>query len=351
MTHDTAEIRKLLTDTFDDAGLDAFCLDHYPQVYHQFSRGMLKDEKITLLLNHCGRQPNGYEDLQAALQAREPTPVQPVPTVPAPTSRLRRFGDWMCRILRDPIWQAIGVIVAILACIVALLPILPIQAWLSHPTTTPTLPPSPAALVLLEDFEQAGAAVGLTWWDFGRGTFTYRRTDERAHSGRYALQVSYVKQNTHEFIGAEIPDGPARNLSRGHAVQVWVYGTADILLKLGLADRREFDVSTQTASEPTGWTRLIYDYTTLANRVNLADVRNLRDFQTGLRSPCRARQQPDTFGSRTVWAGRYAEPVSFRKRCSPMIYMHWLRPSHHHIQYSYMHWPCRASSLRLLQCY
>jgi len=77
MTHNTARIRKLVTDTFDDPSLDAFCLDHYPQVYGQFSRGMRKDEKITLLLDYCGRQPNGYEDLQAVLQMPPTSPLPP----------------------------------------------------------------------------------------------------------------------------------------------------------------------------------------------------------------------------------------------------------------------------------
>ena len=46
---DIAAIRQRLTNAFDDPGLDAFCMDHFPQVYDKFSRGMRRDEKITLL--------------------------------------------------------------------------------------------------------------------------------------------------------------------------------------------------------------------------------------------------------------------------------------------------------------
>ncbi|MBD3308977.1 hypothetical protein GF339_21400 [candidate division KSB3 bacterium] len=48
-----AEIRKLLEVVFDDASLEAFCLDHFEEVYDRFSRGLQKIEKLTLLLDHC----------------------------------------------------------------------------------------------------------------------------------------------------------------------------------------------------------------------------------------------------------------------------------------------------------
>ncbi|MBU1747559.1 MAG: hypothetical protein KKA73_07715 [Chloroflexi bacterium] len=62
-------IRKLLTDTFDDPGLDAFCMDHFPVVYDRFSRGMRKDEKVTLLLDHC-RRKGGLDTLRRIIEAR-----------------------------------------------------------------------------------------------------------------------------------------------------------------------------------------------------------------------------------------------------------------------------------------
>lgn len=40
---DTAKIRRLLNQAFDDPGLDAFCQDYFYDVYNRFSRGMRKD--------------------------------------------------------------------------------------------------------------------------------------------------------------------------------------------------------------------------------------------------------------------------------------------------------------------
>ena len=39
----------------DDVALDALCLDYFPDVYDRFSRGMRRDEKVNLLLDHCRR--------------------------------------------------------------------------------------------------------------------------------------------------------------------------------------------------------------------------------------------------------------------------------------------------------
>jgi hypothetical protein len=61
----TAQIRRLLNQALDDPGLDAFCQDYFPVVFDRFSRGMRKDEKITLLLDHCRR--HGFTELRQAL--------------------------------------------------------------------------------------------------------------------------------------------------------------------------------------------------------------------------------------------------------------------------------------------
>lgn len=51
-----SKLRQELSKKFDDVELDAFCLDNFPDVFNRFSRGLLKDEKITLLLDHCNRK-------------------------------------------------------------------------------------------------------------------------------------------------------------------------------------------------------------------------------------------------------------------------------------------------------
>jgi hypothetical protein len=61
--YNLAEIRKILNKKYDDPELDAFCLDHFRAVFDKFSRGMRKDEKITLLLDYCRRLPIRWHKL------------------------------------------------------------------------------------------------------------------------------------------------------------------------------------------------------------------------------------------------------------------------------------------------
>jgi energy-coupling factor transporter ATP-binding protein EcfA2 len=55
MPETLSDLRKQLNRAFDDAALDAFCLDYFPEVFDKFGRGLRRDEKITLLLDYCRR--------------------------------------------------------------------------------------------------------------------------------------------------------------------------------------------------------------------------------------------------------------------------------------------------------
>lgn len=48
-----AEIRQLLNTVFDDAGLTAFCMDYFEEVYDKLSEGMQKTQKLTILIKYC----------------------------------------------------------------------------------------------------------------------------------------------------------------------------------------------------------------------------------------------------------------------------------------------------------
>lgn len=65
-----SDLRRQLNQCFDDPGLDAFCLDHFPEVYDKFSRGMRRDEKISALLDHCRRHPPEQECLISLLSSQ-----------------------------------------------------------------------------------------------------------------------------------------------------------------------------------------------------------------------------------------------------------------------------------------
>lgn len=53
--YNRASIRELVTASFDDASLVAFCFDYFPSVYEQFSNALTRTVKIQLLLEYCFR--------------------------------------------------------------------------------------------------------------------------------------------------------------------------------------------------------------------------------------------------------------------------------------------------------
>lgn len=65
------ELRRRLNRTFNDSQLDAFLLDYFIDIYDRLGRGMGKEEKITMLLEHCRRNENHYQTLSAYLDREE----------------------------------------------------------------------------------------------------------------------------------------------------------------------------------------------------------------------------------------------------------------------------------------
>jgi hypothetical protein len=74
-TYNTAQIRQFLQTYFNDADLDAFAFDYFPDVYEQFSVGMIKGLKIQLLLDSAVRY-NNTEKLLAGLKRDRPYPYE-----------------------------------------------------------------------------------------------------------------------------------------------------------------------------------------------------------------------------------------------------------------------------------
>ncbi len=64
--NDLSKLREKLNQR-DDPQLDALCLDHFPEVYDQFGRGMRRDEKINLLLAYCRKYALSLGRLQELL--------------------------------------------------------------------------------------------------------------------------------------------------------------------------------------------------------------------------------------------------------------------------------------------
>jgi len=76
-----ATLRSCL-DRLDDVEIETLCMDHFPQVYDKFSRGLRRDEKINLLLDHCRRHHDAaarLADLLSATGVIATPPTQPQP--------------------------------------------------------------------------------------------------------------------------------------------------------------------------------------------------------------------------------------------------------------------------------
>lgn len=67
MTYDTVAFRHFLRNHFSDDELTALCFDYFPAVFDDFTSGMLKGQKIQLLLSHC-RLRERIPILMAALE-------------------------------------------------------------------------------------------------------------------------------------------------------------------------------------------------------------------------------------------------------------------------------------------
>jgi hypothetical protein len=145
---------------------------------------------------------------------------------------------------------------------------------IAPPTPTnilvPEPPPTPIP-ILLEDFE---STMRMKWWSPDPHVFSYILTSEQAHGGIQSLRIEYRKSDTYQFIGAEPPSNP-RDFSQTQILQVWVYGQVNLLLKLEDQDGQQADVATQNATDSSGWKLLRFNYTGVANRVNLNRIKNL----------------------------------------------------------------------------
>jgi hypothetical protein len=68
-----------------------------------------------------------------------------------------------------------------------------------------------------------------------------------------------------------------KDFTRHTRLVVWVYGRADILVKLRDRARAEAEIGTGRALNASGWTRLVFDYSRISS-INLADIDNVLFF-------------------------------------------------------------------------
>ncbi len=87
---DTAALHARL-QRLDDVQLDTLCLVHFPAVYDRFGRGLRRDEKVNLLLDHCRHNPEDAARLATLLGMPAATPASITPSAtPETRSDARR---------------------------------------------------------------------------------------------------------------------------------------------------------------------------------------------------------------------------------------------------------------------
>ena len=67
--YNLATIRKLVSTAFNDDELKAFCFDHFPDVYQDFTAGQTQGQRVQLLLDFAARQGQIPRLLAAIAQA------------------------------------------------------------------------------------------------------------------------------------------------------------------------------------------------------------------------------------------------------------------------------------------
>ena len=137
--------------------------------------------------------------------------------------------------------------------------------------------------LILEDFEDDNfwtpeSTAG--WWDID-GTRVYRRSRSKDPSlgGFGAMRVDYAKDGVPwSLFGAFIsPANPRHDFSQRSRLAVSVYGEAELLVKLRDRTRHEVELGLARATNPRGWTRLVFDYAGVGG-IDLRDVDNVLFF-------------------------------------------------------------------------
>ena len=138
----------------------------------------------------------------------------------------------------------------------------------------------PAVLDHFEDASFWTPDTSLGWWDID-GTRVYRRsqTKDPSHSGWGAMKVEYTKDGLAWalFGGSLSPANPLKDFTQHTRLVFWVYGQADILVKLRDRTLREAELGTAHAVNGNGWTRVVFNYSGVRS-INLSDIDNILFF-------------------------------------------------------------------------
>jgi hypothetical protein len=114
----------------------------------------------------------------------------------------------------------------------------------------------------------------MNWWSPDPQVFSYAPSGEQVVQGSQSFHVQYQKTDTFQFIAFEVvPD--LSNFNWARTLSVWVYGDVTILLKLEDQSLNQADVAILEANNPSGWTQLTFPIQSVANLVDLSQVKTV----------------------------------------------------------------------------
>lgn len=202
MGYNTAVIRDLLTEAFNDEKLRDFCFDHFHPVYEQFTVGMTKGRMIQLLLEHCEQQfemtrllqlvqrayPKQYAKHAESIGAIE-SPAKPSDHGPGPVAVKRRarfpwslVGMWE----RLETRYKIAIVVALIGFLGTVLgPAVGefVKAWLTGLTQPTATPPATVAAIATP----TSLLTKASSWQQGKIVFVSAQT---GHDSLYIMDLT-----------------------------------------------------------------------------------------------------------------------------------------------------------------
>lgn len=125
---------------------------------------------------------------------------------------------------------------------------------------------------LIEDFE---ADRRVNWWSPDAHAFKYGETNQKAKSGTRSFRIEYTKSGPYQFIGADPISPDLADFRGAQSLQVWVYGKVSLLLKLEDPNYQVVDVGVLNAPDPQGWSLMQFDLNSLAQQIDLSQVKLL----------------------------------------------------------------------------
>lgn len=112
--------------------------------------------------------------------------------------------------------------------------------------------------LMIDDFEDSDAPKSL-WTTVNNNCYKITVTSDRAHDGKRSLKIDFDKKEIEDrwsYIKAKVGFNDWR---RCHSVSMWVYGKAEILLKLTDGKGKTYEVEAQRAIEEDDWSHLFFN--------------------------------------------------------------------------------------------